>query len=412
MAKLVSAFPKLWDISLTGKCKVWQIEVQETTEGHGLIRTEYGYEDGKKMVNEKVVDKGKNVGKKNETTPVQQALVEARATWSKKKDAGYKESAGAAGGAGAAGSAGAAGGAGAGTTADDAASAVSAPASRAKSIAIDVPLPMLAHDFHKRGKDIKFPCFVQPKLDGTRCVAICGPGGGGLYSRNRKTYPNLGHIKGVIAGLPAGLILDGELYSDELSFQEIVGLVKSEKLKADQVAKEPKIQLWVYDIVDASTGFADRFKRLQELFASLGDGSPLRLVETVECKAVADIKGFHDKYVDGGFEGVMLRNVGGKYNIGHRCKELQKFKEFEDNEFEVTGFAEGEGVEAGCVVWRCKTEDGKGFACRPRGSHEERRALLTAARSYIGKKLTVRYQELTTDGIPRFPVGIAFRDYE
>jgi hypothetical protein len=100
MAKLAATFPSLWDIALTGKCKVWRIEVHETAEGHGLIRVEYGYEDGKKTVNEKVVDKGKNIGKKNETTPVQQAVVEARATWSKKKDAGYKESAGGAGAVG------------------------------------------------------------------------------------------------------------------------------------------------------------------------------------------------------------------------------------------------------------------------------------------------------------------------
>jgi ATP-dependent DNA ligase len=272
---------------------------------------------------------------------------------------------------------------------------------------------MLAHDYHKRGKDIKFPCFVQPKLDGTRCVAVCGGGDvGGLYSRNRKKYPNLAHIKAVIAGLPAGLILDGELYSDELSFQEIVGLVKSEKIKKEQAAKEPKIQLWVYDIVDATAGFADRYKRLQELFAGLGSGSPLRLVETVECKAAADVKGHHDRYVEGGFEGVMLRNAAGKYDIGHRSKELQKYKEFITEEFEVIGFAEGDGVEKGCVIWRCKTADGKEFMCRPRGTHEERRALLTEAASYVGKQLTVRLQEMTTDNIPRFPVGLAFRDYE
>jgi ATP-dependent DNA ligase len=396
MAKLVSDFPSLWDIALTGKCKVWRIDVYETAEGHGLIRAEHGYEDGKKTVNEKVVSVGKNIGKKNETTPVQQALVEARATWSKKKDAGYRESAGDGG-------AGAAGGAGAG--------AAPVAASRAKAISTDVPLPMLAHDYHKRGKDIKFPCFVQPKLDGTRCVAVCGSDGG-LYSRNRKKYHNLNHIKAVVASLPAGLILDGELYSDELSFQEIVGLVKSEKLKADQVAKEPKIQLWVYDIVDASAGFGDRYKQLQTLFAGLGAGSPLRLVETVECKTSGEVKGHHDRYVEGGFEGVMLRNVVGRYDVGHRCKELQKYKEFEDAEYEVVGFAEGDGVEKGCVIWRCKTEDGKEFACRPQGSHEERRALLAEAASYIGQKLTVKFQELTSDAIPRFPVGLVFRTYE
>jgi ATP-dependent DNA ligase len=408
MAKRVSDFPSLWDISLTGKCKVWRIDVFDA-EGHGLIRTEYGYEDGKKTVNEKVVSVGKNIGKKNETTPVQQALVEARAVWSKKKDAGYRESAGAAGGA--AGGAGAGVGAGAGAVEAASVASATVAASRAKAISTDVPLPMLAHDYHKRGKDIKFPCFVQPKLDGTRCVAVCGSDGG-LFSRNRKKYHNLNHIKAVVASLPEGLILDGELYSDELSFQEIVGLVKSEKLKADQVAKEPKIQLWVYDIIDASTGFGDRYKRLQTLFAGLGAGSPLRLVETVECKASGEVKGHHDRYVEGGFEGVMLRNVTGKYDIGHRSKELQKYKLFETEEFEVVGFAEGDGVEKGCVIWRCKTEDGKEFACRPQGSHEERRALLAEAASYIGQKLTVKFQELTTDLIPRFPVGLAFRTYE
>jgi DNA ligase-1 len=49
---------------------------------------------------------------------------------------------------------------------------------------------------------------------------------------------------------------------------------------------------------------------------------------------------------------------------------------------------------------------------RPRGTHEERAVLLNNAGSYVAKKLTVRYQELTDDGIPRFPVGISFRDYE
>jgi ATP-dependent DNA ligase len=412
--KIVAEFPRLWDIALTGKCKVWEIRVEETVDGKGLIRTEYGYEDGKKTVNEKVVLEGKNKGKKNETTAVQQAIVEARAVWSKKKDAGYKESANGAGavdgvaGAGAVGGAGAvSGGAGAGAGAGIA-------ESRAKAISVDVPLPMLAHDYHKRGKDITFPCFVQPKFDGTRCVAVCGPGGG-LYSRNRKVYPNLEHIKAVIRAMPAGVILDGELYSDELTFQEIVGLVKSETLKKGQEEKMGKVGLWVYDVVDAEKGFGDRWRLLNELAVRGGfggKGSPLRLVETMACGTAAEVKGFHDRFVGEGYEGCMLRNARGKYAVGHRCKELQKYKEFEDAEFTVVGFVEGDGVEKGCVIWVCKTGDGKEFRCRPRGTHEERRSLLMAGGSYVGKKLTVRYQELTDEGLPRFPVGVAFRDYE
>jgi DNA ligase-1 len=72
----------------------------------------------------------------------------------------------------------------------------------------------------------------------------------------------------------------------------------------------------------------------------------------------------------------------------------------------------GDGVEKGCVVWICQTEEGKEFACRPRGTREERQQLFESGDNYIGKMLTVRYQEKTDDGLLRFPVGIAIRDYE
>ena len=78
----------------------------------------------------------------------------------------------------------------------------------------------------------------------------------------------------------------------------------------------------------------------------------------------------------------------------------------------VAGFTEGEGSEKGLVIWICKTKDGKPFNVRPRGTHEERAELFKKAKNYVGQKLTVRYQELSDDGIPRFPVGITFRDYE
>ena len=108
----------------------------------------------------------------------------------------------------------------------------------------------------------------------------------------------------------------------------------------------------------------------------------------------------------------MLRNRAAKYRVGVRSVDLQKYKEFEDAEYPVVAFKEGDGLEKGCVVWVCETAKGQQFAVRPRGTHEERAALYKVAGNYVGKPLCVRYQELTTDGIPRFPVGIAFRDYE
>jgi DNA ligase-1 len=133
---------------------------------------------------------------------------------------------------------------------------------------------------------------------------------------------------------------------------------------------------------------------------------------TEECKTKAELKGFHDRFVAEGKEGLIIRNKTGLYQLAARSKDLQKFKEFEDAEFTVVEYTDGVGSEKGLVIWVCETEDKKKFSVRPRGTHEERAELFNDADSYVGKKLTVRYQELTEDGIPRFPVGIAFRDYE
>jgi len=98
--------------------------------------------------------------------------------------------------------------------------------------------------------------------------------------------------------------------------------------------------------------------------------------------------------------------------VGHRSADLQKYKEFKDDEYKIVGFKEGDGIEKGCVIWVCETKDKKPFSVRPRGTHEDRAAAFKTASKAVGKKLTVRFQELTEDGIPRFPVGLAIRDYE
>jgi ATP-dependent DNA ligase len=375
-------FPVLFGEASTGKAKMWQISVVNR-KGQGVIITQYGYIDGKQQVNEKIIAAGKNIGRSNETTPVEQAISEARAAWQKKKDAGYLPEGDAATGAAGAGE------------------------SRAKKSTAEVPGPMLAHDYNKRGSSIKFPCYVQPKYDGTRCVAIPGKG---LYSRNKKAYPHMEHILEEIAGLPESLVLDGELYSDELTFQEIVGLVKRETQKPGDAEKQLKIKLHVYDIITEKP-YEDRFARLKALF-SVNKFKYLMPVLTEVCPSEKEMKELHGKYVGDGYEGIMLRNKSGLYKVGQRSAELQKYKTFEDAEYEIVDYKEGDGLEKGCVIWICKTGEGKEFACRPRGTREERCELFDNGDDYIGKMLSVRYQELTDDNVPRFPVGVGVRDYE
>jgi len=397
----MASFPELHGEAVSGKAKMWSIRVLER-DGTGVIETTHGYVDGKKQVNEKVISAGKNIGKKNETTPLQQAVSEAKASWIKKKESGYSPI-----------------GITTSATVSDITDGVVAvnldakdesdegeDAGRGKGIDKDVPSPMLAHDFLKRGKAIKFPCFTQRKYDGTRCVAISGKG---LFSRNKKRYPHLDHIVAEINKLPNTIILDGELYSDTLTFQEIVGIVKRETLKEGDQEKQIQIKLHVYDIINEAP-YELRYTNLQMLFNKY-KFKHLVLVKSDICESEEAMKELHAQYVAEGFEGLMLRNKTGLYK-NSRAVDLQKFKEFFDGEFKIVGYKEGEGLETGCVIWVCEAENGLQFACRPRGTREEREVLYSDGKKYVGKKLTVRYQEMTDSNVPRFPVGIAIRDYE
>jgi len=366
-------FPQLQGEAQSGKSKTWSVRVLER-DGMGIIETTHGYLGGKMQINEKVISEGKNIGKKNATTPLQQATNEAKSLWVKKKENGYSEILG-----------------------------ENTEIKESRNVVHDVPSPMLAHDYLKRGKSISFPCYVQRKFDGTRCVSVPGKG---LFSRNRKRYPHLEHIIQEINSIPH--MLDGELYSDTLTFQEIVGIVKRETLQKGDLEKQLQIKFHVYDIIN-DMPYDQRYANLQMLFKQTF--KHIEFVKTDICESEERMKQMHNEYVAEGYEGIMLRNKTGRYKNA-RSVDLQKYKEFIDDEYEVTSFKEGEGLETGCVLWVCKTAEGKVFNCRPRGTREDRAELYKNGSNYVGKMLTVRFQELTDDKVPRFPVGISFRDYE
>ena len=126
---------------------------------------------------------------------------------------------------------------------------------------------------------------------------------------------------------------------------------------------------------------------------------------------------YHDEYVNDGFEGLIIRNLEGKYLLEKRSNDLQKYKSFEDAEFEIVGFKLGTGTEEGAIIFVCGVGD-QTFDVRPRGSIGERIEKAKRGNSFIGKKLTVRYQpsvkqsDVDKNELPRFPIGIEVRDYE
>ena len=270
--------------------------------------------------------------------------------------------------------------------------------------------PMLAHPFDKKKKEIKYPCFVQPKLDGVRCIAV----GNKLFSRNGIEIQFLDHIKNELKLNKDKLILDGELYTDDINFEKIVGLVKkTKKMTPEEQENSLKLYLNVFDYIDTDLAFEERLKNLNKFFQKNKNMQYIKQVKTEDCTGEEQVMEYLEKYTKEGYEGVIIRNKHGKYAENARSNHLQKLKKFIDEEFEIIDFTSATtGKEIGCVVWICKTKEGKKFNVRPLGSYEERKKQYKDGKKYIGKKITVKYQELTNDHIPRFPVGLAIRDYE
>jgi hypothetical protein len=140
--------------------------------------------------------------------------------------------------------------------------------------------PMLAHQFNQKKKEIKYPCFVQPKLDGVRCITVSGR----LYSRNGNPFPTLEHIKKELDSLKDNLVLDGELYTDDINFEKIVGLVRKNTKTSEEKANTLKIYLNVFDYVDANLPYEKRLSNLNDFFESNKGLKYIKQVKTEECK--------------------------------------------------------------------------------------------------------------------------------
>jgi DNA ligase 1 len=106
-----------------------------------------------------------------------------------------------------------------------------------------------------------------------------------------------------------------------------------------------------------------------------------------------------------GYEGQMLR-TGGLYE-NKRSKYLLKHKSFVDEEYTILDICEGEGNRTGtCGYMVFNTKDGKRFKSNVKGTFAETAEMLKNKDFLIGKEATIKYFNLTPDGIPRFPYVI------
>jgi DNA ligase-1 len=407
----IERLPTLYGVEKNGKIKTWTANIYlkgaNPAQDYAFATIEHGQQDGKKQLTVRDYTEGKNIGKKNETTPLQQCIAETRKKWlDKKEKESYQE-----------------------TMPTPVQPEQHQEQEQEQQTGAKKYFPMLAHKFEPASKTTKkhtiiFPCFVQPKLDGLRCVVYRDPATGEIrrQSRTGTYFDTMTHIAESLAPLFAkypGVILDGELYTTEIPFEELAGLIKTKKLTPSDMEKLCVIDYHIYDIVDEKLPYHARHDSIKKMFAQVAAStasSPhklppyIRLVETIEAKTQVEFKAEFSRFIEEGYEGIMLRNKTGMYRCNYRSHDLQKYKEFQEDEFRIIGFIEGDGRDKGTVIWVCETKEEKTFRVRPRGTIENRSKLFKTGEKYVGKMLTVIYQELTEEGKPRFPVGKDVRE--
>ena len=404
----IEALPTIHGVDKNGKTKVWTARIyRDQLNGFATAEIEYGQLDGKKQTTSREYTEGKNLGKKNETTPLQQCISETKRKWQDKMEKeGYIPTSE--------------------TQTTDANNANNAnnPINPTNANMIKV-FPMLAHTYEplsskNKKNDIVFPCYVQPKLDGLRCICYMAPNGSSndskvvAQSRTGAYFESVEHIcaelRPILLQNP-GLILDGELYTADMPFEELAGLIKRKKTSEADMARVQLVKYHIYDVVVDGVPYSERHDRIIGIKGSHSHShAHLEVVHTQLIHNVNEFKQAFGEYVAAGYEGIMLRNAHGLYRQNYRSHDLQKYKEFVESEYPIVGFKEADGRDKGTVIWVCATAECKQFGVRPRGTQEQRRQWFQDGPQYVGKLLTVIYQELSELNVPRFPVGKAIRD--
>ena len=402
----MTTFQTLYGIEKNGKVKVWNAVVEENADGTATATIEYGQIDGKKQTAVRNYTEGKNIGRKNETTPYAQCVQETERKWKDKKEKeGYTTEMPNGDG-------------------DGDIQPQKTPDVAAAGGAGSVIYPMLAgkyepHTAKKKRTDIQYPCFVQPKLDGLRCITYINVGGNGVIAQSRTggTFESVGYITHELFPIFKAhprIALDGELYTKDVPFETLAGIIKKKKrVDADRELLK-HVKYHIYDMIHLDNPDMPYVDRHQFICKALRDhSSPFSFLEIVRTDKVKSVDEFNEKFgefVANDYEGIMLRNINSVYQQGFRSNDLQKYKEFHEEEYPIVGFDQGDGRDKGTVIWKCQTNEGRTFSVRPRGTNEHRQELFKNGKSYVGKQLTVIFQELSELNVPRFPVGKAVRE--
>lgn len=277
--------------------------------------------------------------------------------------------------------------------------------------------PMLAYKAGIKPIDFSEQVFIQPKLDGVRCLFTKD----GAFSRTGKQFMNVWHLESQLQEfftIHPDIVLDGELYNHQLKddFEKIISLVRKQKPTLDDRNEATElINFHVYDFIsDTPADYKTRHEVLDQWRALLDwDYTNVYMLTTIPVNDHESARAIHDANLAGGFEGSIIR-LNKPYEQ-KRSYNLQKFKDFSDKEAMIIDYVEGKGKRTGTLgKFIMRDENGIEFGCPPgKGfTHADLRDILNNIDDYIGKEATFTYFERTKANSYRHPQFKAIRNYE
>ncbi len=351
----------------TGQIREWYMESDQCS-----YRTTSGVSSGKMITTAWTVAIGKNIGKSNETTDADQALREVESQYTKKLSGEYHANV--------------------------------ADVDNAKFFK-----PMLAQSWEKRKDKIEYQngVYVQPKLDGIRCIANRD----GVWTRTGKPISSISHIVDMLAPLfekYPDIVFDGELYNHALKddFNDIVSMVRKTKInQSDKVKISKMVQYHVYDLPSMPGVFSERQAELEMVLTAAMLSDSVQVVATYHTTSQDGVDALYGDFLANGYEGGIVR-LDELYQQ-KRSNSLIKRKDFEDAEFEILRIEEGSGNWAGFAkrVFFKNDINGVEVGAGLAGTKEYAKVILEQANEYVGKTVTIQFFTRTPDGIPRFPIA-------
>jgi ATP-dependent DNA ligase len=307
---------------------------------------------------------------------------------------------------------------------------------------------------------------IQPKFDGERTVTYYtkenNEGTVTLYSRMLTPIPGMTHLRLQLLSLyeqnteiqllhwePGStkvkditihtqqVYFDGELYKHGMPLQEINSIVRK---ATNDITRDDLLNYYIFDcfVPEYPTlSFIERQMIILTVFNKYPDRRDLSLITLVQTEMI-DTEGAANVYIVNfirkGYEGAVIKLGSAPYDYSYnsyRSKNNLKVKQRFDDEYKVVGFTQGtSGRDIGALIWKLATANGKEFNAVPKAPDNEKSTkqpkMMDVRRNmfkeftehpekfqeqYLGKMMTVEYEDLSKDGIPLRAKALHVRHY-